>query len=236
MHCCSLCNTNATSQQTLLLHAEGKKHRAKARAFHAKQQPKQMEESAPNTQVSTENKVNGDLLEDKSIGEAKPQDLPKDSHVQINSVGANGDISSNKKRKLDASVTVGVGKISGNDSSDEVGNGEVIQIEAEKAEDTKRKAKKSKHDIVKEDKAEPATTKEHNKRKIKWKKLIKAALKSSPDGVLKMRKLQKLVLKALKEFGVDEDKSQLCEMLEQKITSSSRFTVDNKYVRLVAKD
>ncbi|XVF88838.1 hypothetical protein PTKIN_Ptkin19aG0083100 [Pterospermum kingtungense] len=233
---CSLCNTNATSQQTLLLHAEGKKHRAKARAFHAKQQPKQMEESAPNTQVSTENKVNGDLLEDKSIGEAKPQDLPKDSHVQINSVGANGDISSNKKRKLDASVTVGVGKISGNDSSDEVGNGEVIQIEAEKAEDTKRKAKKSKHDIVKEDKAEPATTKEHNKRKIKWKKLIKAALKSSPDGVLKMRKLQKLVLKALKEFGVDEDKSQLCEMLEQKITSSSRFTVDNKYVRLVAKD
>ncbi|XP_052487357.1 UBP1-associated proteins 1C-like [Gossypium raimondii] len=34
---CSLCNTKVTSQQTLLLHAEGKKHRAKARAFHAKQ-------------------------------------------------------------------------------------------------------------------------------------------------------------------------------------------------------
>ncbi|KAK2431862.1 UBP1-associated protein 1C [Trifolium repens] len=36
---CSLCNTKATSKQALLLHAEGKKHGAKARAFHALQQP-----------------------------------------------------------------------------------------------------------------------------------------------------------------------------------------------------
>ncbi|KAL6496497.1 hypothetical protein OROGR_029755 [Orobanche gracilis] len=36
----SLCNTKTTSKQTLLLHADGKKHRAKARAFHSsKQQP-----------------------------------------------------------------------------------------------------------------------------------------------------------------------------------------------------
>ncbi|XVF35085.1 hypothetical protein REPUB_Repub18cG0114200 [Reevesia pubescens] len=233
---CSLCNTKATSQQTLLLHADGKKHRAKARAFHAKQQPKQMEESAPDTKLSTENKVNGELLETKSAGEAKSQDLPKDGHVQMNSEAANGDILSNKKRKQDVSVRDDTDKNSGNDSKDEADNGEVIQIEVEKTEDTNRKSKKSKHDVVKEDKAESASIKEDNKRKIKWKKLIKAALKSSPDGVLKMRKLQKLVLKSLQESGLDEDKSQLSEMLEHKITSSSRFTVDNKYVHLVAKD
>ncbi|KAA3490313.1 pre-mRNA cleavage factor Im 25 kDa subunit 1-like [Gossypium australe] len=51
-----------------------------------------------------------------------------------------------------------------------------------------------------------------------------------PDGVLKMRKLQKLVLKALQESGVgDDDKSQLSEMLEHKIISNSRYTVENKY-------
>lgn len=43
----SLCNTKATSKQTLLLHADGKKHRAKAKAFHHANQPaKQSEETA----------------------------------------------------------------------------------------------------------------------------------------------------------------------------------------------
>lgn len=34
---CCLCSTGAASKQTLPLHADGKKHRAKARAFHASQ-------------------------------------------------------------------------------------------------------------------------------------------------------------------------------------------------------
>ncbi|KAE8712538.1 mitogen-activated protein kinase kinase 2 [Hibiscus syriacus] len=213
---CSLCNTKATSQQTLLLHADGKKHRAKARAFHAKQQPQQTEESAPDTKDSAENKENGELPENKSVGEDKLQDHSKDGQPQINSVAANGCISSNKKRKLD-------------DSSDETGNGEVTQME-------KEKAKKSKHNAIKEGLVESAFTKEDTKKKIKWKKLIKEALKSSPDGVLKMRKLQKRVLKALQESGVDDDKSQLSEMLQHKITSSARYSVDGKNVRLAAKD
>ncbi|KAK8654729.1 hypothetical protein V6N13_107329 [Hibiscus sabdariffa] len=213
---CSLCNTKATSQQTLLLHADGKKHRAKARAFHAKQQPKQSEESAPDAKDSAENKENGELLENESIGEDKSQDQSKDGQPQINSEAANGHISSNKKRKLD-------------DSSDETGNGEVTQIEEEKA-------KKSKHNAVKEDIVESASREEDTKKKIKWKKLIKEALKSSLDRVLKMRKLQKLVLKALQESGVDEDKSQLSEKLQHKITSSTRYSVDGKFVRLAAKD
>ncbi|MBA0866588.1 hypothetical protein Goshw_022580, partial [Gossypium schwendimanii] len=67
----SLCNTKVTSQQTLLLHAEGKKHRAKARAFHAKQ-PEQMEASALDTKALTENKANSESLENKPKREAKP--------------------------------------------------------------------------------------------------------------------------------------------------------------------
>ncbi|XP_012478714.1 UBP1-associated proteins 1C [Gossypium raimondii] len=225
---CSLCNTKATSQQALLLHADGKKHRAKARAFHAKQQPKQMEESAPDSKVSAENNENGELPENKSVGDAKSQDLPEDGQPQINSEATKGDVPSNKKRKLDASVTDGTEKTSVGDSSVEMGNGEV--------DDAKGKAKKSKHNVVKEDKVEAASTKEDKKKKIKWKKLIKDTLKSSPDGVLKMRKLEKRVLKALQESGVDEDKSQLSEILQHKITSNDRFSFDGKYVRLAAKD
>ncbi|CBI27867.3 unnamed protein product, partial [Vitis vinifera] len=184
---CSLCNTKATSKQALLLHADGKKHRAKARAFHAANEPKQKEESTQN---------------------------------------------GNKKRKLDASDNNGDRKKVGGDASGELGNGEVIQVERAEAEETVLQVKKAKHDVSKE----PSSMKEDTKKKIKWKKLITSALKSNPDGVLKMRKLRKLVIKALEESGITDDETQLSEKLEHKINSSSRFTVDNKYVRLAAKD
>ncbi|MBA0774042.1 hypothetical protein Gotri_009282 [Gossypium trilobum] len=107
------------------------------------------------------------------------------------SEASNGDISSNKKRKLDVPVR------------------DITEIQS--VDDSSGKA----CNVVREDKAAFITNKEDNKRNIKWKKFIKAALKSMPDGVLKMRKLQKLVLKALQESGVgDDDKSQLSEMLE----------------------
>ncbi|MBA0865798.1 hypothetical protein Goshw_015461 [Gossypium schwendimanii] len=95
------------------------------------------------------------------------------------SEASNGDISSNKKRKLDVPVR------------------DITEIQS--VDDSSGKA----CNVVREDKAAFITNKEDNKRNIK------------PDGVLKMRKLQKLVLKALQESGVgDDDKSQLSEMLE----------------------
>lgn len=80
----SLCNTTTTSKQTLLMHAEGKKHRAKARAFHAKNQPTGATQEAssvsvPSTDapvsqtgatntVNGQNHPNGDLKgEEKSV-------------------------------------------------------------------------------------------------------------------------------------------------------------------------
>ncbi|KFK40302.1 hypothetical protein AALP_AA3G357400 [Arabis alpina] len=49
---CSLCNTDATSQQDLLNHANGKKHRAKAKGVHAKQEQRQAENSTLNKDTS----------------------------------------------------------------------------------------------------------------------------------------------------------------------------------------
>ncbi|KAH0917033.1 hypothetical protein HID58_024693 [Brassica napus] len=168
---CSLCNTSATSQQTLLAHAEGKKHRGKAKSFHAKQQGS----DNPVVVDATENASNG-VTEEKK----------EDSHVE-------------KKRKLE---TLGEN------------NGEVVQTESEV-----KKAKKQDHE-----------------KKINWKKLITSALKSKEDKTLKMKKLKKLVLESLVDSGITRDKSDVSEEIELKVNSSSRFTVDGKYVKLVAKD
>lgn len=183
---CSLCNTSATSKQTLLLHADGKKHRAKARAFHAsKEPPKVSEDPTPNTEGKSENIKKNDL-----------EDV-KESHT-----------SESKKRKLEASENNG-----------ELGNGEVIQdanTESEKPKKAKRKE-------------------EDGEKRIKWKKIITGVLKSNPDGILKMRKLRAQVLKTLRESGSTIDENQLVDTLEHKINSSSKFTVNGKYVHLVAK-
>nr|ACU23970.1 unknown [Glycine max] len=208
---CSLCNTKATSKQTLLLHADGKKHRAKARAFHAsKQPPVEADKSATDAKVAVEIAPNDEVRDDK-IGE-----LPKlqESSKQTNSKPGNEISSAKKKRKLEA-LEDDLIKKTKNDTSVDMGNGEVIQGEES--------------NFKKEGSAV--------KNKIKWKKFIKSALKFHPDGILKMKKLRKVVLKALQESGIAvDDEAELSEALEQKINSSSRFAVENKYVRLLAKD
>ncbi|KAF7806767.1 UBP1-associated proteins 1C [Senna tora] len=206
---CSLCNTKATSKQTLLLHADGKKHRAKARAFHAaKQQPNQTETSAPDAKPPVENSSNGEVQVNNIVDQSKLQDPAKHNNLK-----SENEISpSNKKRKLDAVEDSPKRKKGRDNASVEMGNGEVIQGEREEAAE-----------------------KESNKN-IKWKKFIKSALKSHPDGKLKMKKLRKLVSKALQESGIVVDETELSEALEQKINSSSKFAVENKYVHLVAKE
>ncbi|PQQ02665.1 UBP1-associated proteins 1C [Prunus yedoensis var. nudiflora] len=212
---CSLCNTKATSEQTLLLHAEGKKHRARARAIHAaKQQPKQPEESALDTKPTPEN---------KQIEEPKLQDASRVSAEQNSSEAGNGTMLSEKKRKLDASKIDESRKKTRDNTSDEViqsgkteANGKESQLETDKL-------------------VESSSAKNESNMKIKWKKLITSTLKSN-DGVLKMSKLKKFVLKAIEELGITDDEAKLSDMLDHKINSSSRFKVENKHVHLVAKD
>lgn len=158
----SLCNTSATSKQALLLHAEGKKHRAKARAFHAsKQPPKQTEESNQDTKLPTGDTRKDELLDNEHSKEPKLQDPPKADTKHYNSEADKGTSPSKKKRKLDASVNGSSKKKTKDDTSGDLGNGEVIH-----------------GDLGSDKMAEPRSNKEQTKKKIKWKKLITSALKS----------------------------------------------------------
>ncbi|KAL8119984.1 uncharacterized protein LOC141724566 [Apium graveolens] len=215
---CSLCNTSATSRQTLLSHADGKKHRAKARAFHAsKQPPKQPEELTPSAKVSAESNLKDQLVGNQDVVEPKKSDLPE-VHLAHNGskMGTESTIAlSSKKRKHESDI-----------QNVEVGNDE---------DGTECKEKKSKHSVGKGDQVMGTKSSVKVKKNIKWKKLITSALESNPDGVQKLRKLQKIVQKALVDSEFTLDESKVKETLEQKINSSSRFTVDGKYVRLVVK-
>lgn len=234
---CSLCNTKATSKQTLLLHADGKKHRAKARAFHAaNKQPEDAEKSTPNAGASLESTQKDELMGTMNIEQPKERNPPKDASMHNSSEVENGSLLSSKKRKSEATGNDSNKDVAGGGVSGELGNGEVIQVARAVKQKSKHQDKKAKHGATEEHKVvEDSSTKEDAKKEIKWKKLIKSALKSDPDKVLKLRKLRKLVLGSLRESGFAEDESQLTDMLEEKINSSSRFTVDGKYVRLVVK-
>jgi len=161
---CSLCNTKATSKQTLLLHADGKKHRAKARAFHAsKQQPIQEDKHATDdAKAVVETGPNDEVRDDKNV------ELPKlqNSSTQNDSKPGNEISSAKKKRKLEA-LEDDLVKKSRNNSSVDMGNGEVIQGEKATGDSNLKKE---------------WTLKPHRtsavKNKIKWKKFIKSALKS----------------------------------------------------------
>ena len=158
---CSLCNTQATSKQTLLLHADGKKHRAKARAFHAsKQQPSQTDKSAPDAKIAGETAPHDEATDNKNAEQPKLKESSKTDNLK-----SGDEISSAKKRKLEA-LEGDLVKKCRNDTSVDMGNGEVIQGEGAEAATGESKLKK-------EGKVEPAV-----KNKIKWKKFIKSALKS----------------------------------------------------------
>ncbi|GFQ07542.1 ubp1-associated proteins 1c [Phtheirospermum japonicum] len=194
---CSLCNTSATSKQTLMAHADGKKHRAKARAFHASKQPPN---DTAETKSPVENNAKDEVTENKESGESKDQNP---SEVEKNA------LETSKKRKPEASE---------NDISTELGNGE-------------EKPKKAKH-VAKQENAEvgPTDDKDLAKKKIKWKKLITAALKSTENGEIKFKKLCKFAVKSLRESGFTEEKRNVTEMLMQKVNSSSKFIVDGKNI------
>ncbi|XP_073132236.1 uncharacterized protein [Henckelia pumila] len=222
---CSLCNTKTTSKQTLLLHAEGKKHRAKARGFHAsKQQPVDAVGTTDLTQKSAINEV----PESNGLGESRDQNSSKVTSLDDSLEVETHSLKSDKKRKLEASEVDGAKLKTGVETSAD-GNGEVIQIQQTETE-VKKGLKKAK---TKETAILDSTSEKENLEKIKWKKLVASFLKSESDGVVKLKKLRKFVLKSLKESGFAEDKNQIFEMLEQKLSSSSRFTFDGKYVRLV---
>ncbi|KAK4757752.1 hypothetical protein SAY87_019053 [Trapa incisa] len=183
---CSLCNTKATSEQTLLLHADGKKHRAKARAFHASKQPPP-EKEHPVQQTATPTDIPSPVNE-KILEESKVLYTSETIVTLYDKPGKdNGTLPEKKKRKRG-------------------------ECEDAVVQSTKPIVEKMKD--------------------IKWKKLVKSALKSNPDKAMKMKKLKKIVIRAVKEKGIEDDENVLAEELQQKLDSCSRFMVEGKYVRL----
>ncbi|XP_068635438.1 UBP1-associated proteins 1C-like [Aristolochia californica] len=210
---CSLCNTNTTSKQTLLLHAEGKKHRAKARAFHAaNKQLTEAEESVPKETALVDGSQNGEIRKDGTGKMDEPNGVDQQKETVISSLEVEKEIQSKKKRKLNA-------------SEHDFGNVEAIQ--AENGSEGLQKKQKSMKSL--------APCDSQTNKKIKWKKLIVSILKSDPDNALKIKKLQKLVLKSLQESGVTHDEAEVRDTLTHKIESSSRFIIDKKLVHLASR-
>lgn len=152
-----------------MLHADGKKHRGKAKAFHAsKNQTDKPEES-----VANKDDINGvpklDSADKKSadiLDETKTASGPFDT-VAI-SVGVEEGLPK-KKRKIDAS-----GNIEHDDATD-MADGEVIQSNAKTGKRPKNGAESvqiAHHQDTKDD------AKNSSDQKIKWKKLIVSILKS----------------------------------------------------------
>ncbi|PKA57302.1 hypothetical protein AXF42_Ash002606 [Apostasia shenzhenica] len=204
---CSLCNTQTTSQQTLLFHADGKKHRAKAKAFHAAQKQPDQTIEAQDFEQSNE-----DAAQEKSTEAdvTKVWTQPAMEKVKLN-----------KKRKHDG----GAGDLS---------NGEVIQAEA--ADEQRHFKKKNEMEkLLKSDHAiKHVSNVEGFSKKIKWKKLITATLKMNPDGFMKIKKLRKVILKQLNESGVTGDEKELFAAMMNKINTNSRFVIDDKLIRLAS--
>ncbi|KAL9224234.1 hypothetical protein vseg_000294 [Gypsophila vaccaria] len=228
---CSLCNTKATSQQALLLHGDGKKHRAKVRAHTAKQQPS--EDTVPKSNGSAEVNAKSEAVDKDVISS-------NGASGKENSSAENGDLSA-KKRKLNTNDDVSTDKsITGqaNGIADQAGDQEMpkklkkVKPEPEvKDAESKKTNGEAKKDI---DKDKAGADNESTIEKLKWKKLITSALKTTPDGALKMKKLRKLVLKNLRESGINVNDADFSTTLEHKVNSSSKFTVDGKYVKLAA--
>lgn len=226
---CSLCNTSATSQQTLLLHADGKKHRAKARAFHAAQKPTTQEVPNSNGNGTADDSLKEQLVEfngSKKMDEPVERVLPDNASLEtVEKVKAK-----KSKRKHDASSELTT------KSETNLCNTNVEIMETEQIEELQHQPKKNKCSEGEEHMDKQDKSKEASLHKIKWKKLVTSTLKSVPDGVMKTKKLQKLVITSVRESGVSVDKSQLQKLIMDKINLSSRFVVDNKCIRLASKN
>lgn len=117
--------------------------------------------------MSTESNLKGQLVGNEHVEESKESRLSEIAPTHTGSEVETGSLQSSKKRKPDSASQKTRG-----DTSGELGNGEVIQVE------TKCQVKKTKHREAKDDKEESLSPKEEVKKKIKWKKLISSALKS----------------------------------------------------------
>ncbi|KAG0628245.1 hypothetical protein M758_1G012500 [Ceratodon purpureus] len=209
---CSLCKVNATSYETLEGHSQGKKHRAKAKAAHAR-----LNSNVDQGSVVPNSGGNGS--EDKVAAETNGSE----SVVNGKSVPTtNGEEENAKKRKSGLVVDEGEKKV-----------GEKIKKRS-KAEELPGAA--AKEGIVSSEngggveESTPATA--QNGKPIKWKKLTTKVLLTAPEKRIKLKELLKELL-PLVTLGADNfDKKTLETQLVETLNASSKFEVKGKWVGL----
>lgn len=150
----SLCKTTTTSKQTLLSHADGKKHRAKAKAYHASQKQANGVEQTPKETVGAPVTESAQVNNERSTENERGVDNDAAKRKRANDTTS--EEPDNTKRPNNLSVN----------------SGEVVQSSNEEAE-TKAKSKGTKDELV-----SSANLKGSKKQKIKWKKIITKVLQT----------------------------------------------------------
>lgn len=207
---CSLCKVNATSYETLEGHSQGKKHRAKAKAAHAKLNSlAEQDSTVPNS--------DGNGSESKLAVETNGSEPVENGNSLPASKGEEEIV---KKRKT---VVEGEKKVS--DKRKKGSKGEEL-LDAAAA----------KEDIVSSENGggvqASATGISRNGTAIKWKKLATKVLLKTPEKGIKIKKLLKELLPSV-TLGADKfDKKTLKTQLVETLNASSKFEVEGTWVAL----
>lgn len=257
---CSLCNVKATSQETLLLHSEGKKHKSKVRSMSSKMSngkdavdssAKEDKSTAPSNQSGSKGPCkfyneNG-LREDFSQGDDRNRQLAGgidglqfEPDSKIEGTKNEHTVEKKKKRKLSrdhdrppseetrkAESFVEEGEACGKQVINKVAG--PIEILEDKHMDkfSRKKCRK----ILSVDDVEEFWTS-----LVKWKKLIKRALKNAPNNSLKIKQLRSsifpTVMEVVKRSDLDVNEATFSKELERQIQSYEKFIIDGKKVRL----
>ncbi|KAG0487433.1 hypothetical protein HPP92_009528 [Vanilla planifolia] len=224
---CSLCNTPATSKQTLLLHADGKKHRAKAKAYH----------SSHIHSSQTYNGINGNVDQklEKIEANGSKVDQPEETNLLTDGSQQLQEKKSEKKRRHEESAGVDLLIDNKHNNACNITYGEGVK--AEQTEERQNKRNKNAGKIPDSEHVDNNQVRENEAlmKNIKWKKLVTSILKSNAEGAMKIKKLQKLVIKELENTSTTGDRAQLCAAMMEKINSSSRFVINHKLISLLEK-
>ena len=152
----SLCNTTTTSKQTLLGHADGRKHRAKAKAFHASQKQEDGAEQTPSDKETGGAPTTASTELNDGKGADSERDADKDVVKRKRTDSTTSEEPDNAKRQILSNLKTG----------------EAIQSENGEAE-LKTKSKSAAEELV-----NGANHQDIKKQKIKWKKIITKILET----------------------------------------------------------
>eukprot|EP00898_Chlorokybus_atmophyticus_P002010 jgi/Chlat1/280/Chrsp1S03058 len=213
---CSLCNVSATSEETLLAHASGKKHTNKAKAAQRAQDAQPAETTVSSQQEEAANEP----------AKSSPQVTHKRKQEEA-AHGANGNVTGT----VEVKATV---------QSEQT---QVTEIVTDVAVKRKKQKKKQQEEITITVHTENGSGEHQNgadeqslPEKLKWRRLITAELKQAPEKEMKLKALKRKVLAvAVQQLQGDSvDEEQLAATFDEKVNSCSKFVVEGNCVRLAA--